>query len=57
MMCAVRALNLAVQHASVARVGGATVQDVMVDDVPAALQDEARLRAALLHTLQLADTT
>uniref|UniRef100_A0A0E0ENK8 Transcription factor n=1 Tax=Oryza meridionalis TaxID=40149 RepID=A0A0E0ENK8_9ORYZ len=58
MMCAVRALNLAVQHASVTRVGGAaTVQDVMVDDVPAALQDEARLRAALLHTLQLAETT
>lgn len=58
MMCAIRALNLAVQHASVTRVGGAaTVQDVMVDDVPAALQDEARLRAALLHTLQLADTT
>ncbi|KAF0898279.1 hypothetical protein E2562_007133 [Oryza meyeriana var. granulata] len=52
MMCALRALNLPVQHASVTRVGGATVQDVMVDDVPAALQDEGCLRAALLHRLQ-----
>ncbi|XP_040383127.1 transcription factor MYC2-like [Oryza brachyantha] len=52
MMGALRALNLPVQHASVTRVGGATVQDVMVDEVPAALQDEGCLRAALSHRLQ-----
>uniref|UniRef100_A0A0D9XAF1 Transcription factor n=1 Tax=Leersia perrieri TaxID=77586 RepID=A0A0D9XAF1_9ORYZ len=58
MMCALRALDLAVQHASVTRVGGggATVQDVMVD-VPAAFHDEACLRAALLHMLRHHDTT
>uniref|UniRef100_A0A0D9VWN5 Transcription factor n=1 Tax=Leersia perrieri TaxID=77586 RepID=A0A0D9VWN5_9ORYZ len=52
MMCALRALGLAVQHASVTRVAsGATVQDVMVD-VPSALQDEGCLRAALLLMLR-----
>ncbi|CAM0146466.1 unnamed protein product [Urochloa decumbens] len=52
LMGALRSLDLAVQHACVSRVGGAaTVQDAVVD-VPAALQDEGCLRAALLHALQ-----
>ncbi|KAJ1269484.1 hypothetical protein BS78_07G215500 [Paspalum vaginatum] len=52
LMGALRSLDLTVQHACVSRVGGAaTVQDAVVD-VPAALQDEGCLRAALLHVLQ-----
>ncbi|CAL5004906.1 unnamed protein product [Urochloa decumbens] len=55
LMGALRSLDLAVQHACVSRVGGAaTVQDAAVD-VPAALQDEGCLRAALLHALQQDD--
>ncbi|KAK3122326.1 hypothetical protein QOZ80_8BG0668150 [Eleusine coracana subsp. coracana] len=52
LMGALRALDLPVQHACVSRVGGdAVVQDAVVD-VPAALQDDGCLRAALLHVLQ-----
>ncbi|KXG25462.1 hypothetical protein SORBI_3007G182900 [Sorghum bicolor] len=52
LMGALRSLDLPVQNACVSRVGGAaTVQDAVVD-VPAALQDEGCLRAALLHVLQ-----
>ncbi|TVU04717.1 hypothetical protein EJB05_47848, partial [Eragrostis curvula] len=55
LMGALRALDLPVQHACVSRVAGdATVQDAAVD-VPAALQDEGCLRAALLHVLQQQD--
>ncbi|RCV32144.1 hypothetical protein SETIT_6G234300v2 [Setaria italica] len=55
LMGALRSLDLPVQHACVSRVGGAaTVQDAVVD-VPAALQDEGCLRAALLHVLQQQD--
>ncbi|KAF8758174.1 hypothetical protein HU200_010696 [Digitaria exilis] len=49
-MVALRSLDLAVHHACVCRVGGATVQDAVVD-VPAGLRDERGLRAALLHRL------
>ncbi|KAJ1269479.1 hypothetical protein BS78_07G215100 [Paspalum vaginatum] len=51
LMVALRSLDLPVQHASVCRVGGVTVQDAVVD-VPAGLRDERGLRAALLHRLQ-----
>nr|CAB3457628.1 unnamed protein product [Digitaria exilis] len=51
LMGALRALELHVQHACVTRVHGLTVQDVVVD-VPAQLQDDDGLRAALLQTLQ-----
>lgn len=51
LMGALRAQDLPVQHACVSRVGAVTVQDAVVD-VPAALQDEGCLRAALLHRLQ-----
>ncbi|KAL5205583.1 hypothetical protein ABZP36_033792 [Zizania latifolia] len=51
LMAALRALELQVQHACVSRVHGVTVQDVVVD-VPAALQDDAALRAALIQRLQ-----
>lgn len=51
LMGALRALDLPVQYACVSRVGAVTVQDAVVD-VPAALQDEGSLRAALLHGLQ-----
>ncbi|KAG8050520.1 hypothetical protein GUJ93_ZPchr0009g996 [Zizania palustris] len=51
LMTALRSLELQVQHACVSRVHGVTVQDVVVD-VPAALQDDAALRAALLQRLQ-----
>jgi hypothetical protein len=52
LMGALRSLDLPVQNACVSRVGGsATVQDAVVD-VPATLQDEGCLRAALLHVLQ-----
>ncbi|AQK57896.1 Putative HLH DNA-binding domain superfamily protein [Zea mays] len=52
LMGALRSLDLPVHNACVSRVGGsATVQDAVVD-VPAALQDEGCLRAALLHVLQ-----
>jgi hypothetical protein len=55
LMVALRSLDLPVQHACVSRVGGAaTVQDALVD-VPAALQDEGCLRAALVHVLQQQD--
>ncbi|KAL6900663.1 hypothetical protein ACP4OV_005339 [Aristida adscensionis] len=53
LMDALRWLDLPVQHACVCRLRGVTVQDAIVD-VPAvagALQDEGRLRAALLHRL------
>ncbi|OEL30603.1 hypothetical protein BAE44_0008377 [Dichanthelium oligosanthes] len=49
LMAALRALDLPVQHACVCRVGGVTVQDVVVDVPSAGLRGEGRLRAALLH--------
>ncbi|XP_062199814.1 transcription factor MYC1-like [Phragmites australis] len=54
LMGALRALDLHVQHACVSRVHGMTVQDVVVD-VPAALQDDDGLRAALLQMMQDSD--
>ncbi|TKW11558.1 hypothetical protein SEVIR_6G239700v4 [Setaria viridis] len=51
LMDALRSLDLPVQHACACRVGGVIVQDAVVD-VPTALRDEGRLRAALLHRLQ-----
>jgi hypothetical protein len=51
LMAALRSLELHVQHACVTRVHGVTVQDVVVD-VPAQLQDDDGLRAALLQMLQ-----
>ncbi|CAL5000106.1 unnamed protein product [Urochloa decumbens] len=51
-MLALRSLDLPVQHACVCVVGGATVQDAVVDVPAAALRDERALRAALLHRLQ-----
>ncbi|KAG8057444.1 hypothetical protein GUJ93_ZPchr0002g23926 [Zizania palustris] len=51
LMVALRSLDMQVQHACVSRVHGATVQDVVVD-VPAALQDDAAIRTALLPRLQ-----
>ncbi|TKW11565.1 hypothetical protein SEVIR_6G240500v4 [Setaria viridis] len=52
LMVALRSLDLPVQHAYVCRVGGMmTVKDAVVD-VPAALGEEGRLRAALLQSLQ-----
>ncbi|KAF8758173.1 hypothetical protein HU200_010695 [Digitaria exilis] len=57
LMVALRSLDLGVQHACVCRAGGGvTVQDVVVD-VPAAaaMWDERRLRAELLHWLAGAD--
>ncbi|KAJ1290452.1 hypothetical protein BS78_02G244600 [Paspalum vaginatum] len=51
LMGALRALELHVQHACVTRVNGLTVQDVVVD-VPAQLQDDDGLHAALLQMLQ-----
>ncbi|OEL32786.1 hypothetical protein BAE44_0006195 [Dichanthelium oligosanthes] len=51
LMGALRSLELHVQHACVTRVHGLTVQDVVVD-VPASLQDDDGLRAALLQMLQ-----
>ncbi|CAO2211709.1 unnamed protein product [Urochloa humidicola] len=51
-MLALRSLDLPVQHACVCAVGGATVQDAVVDVPAAALRDERALRAALLHRLQ-----
>ncbi|KAL6900662.1 hypothetical protein ACP4OV_005338 [Aristida adscensionis] len=58
LMGALRSLDMPVQHACVSSVGvggaAATVQDAVVD-VPAALQDEGCLRAALLHALQQQD--
>ncbi|KAL5229885.1 hypothetical protein ABZP36_028661 [Zizania latifolia] len=50
LMSVLRSLDMEVQHACVSRVGAVTVQDAVVD-VPAALQDEGRLRTALLHRL------
>jgi hypothetical protein len=50
-MLALRSLDLTVQHACVCLVGGATVQDAVVD-VPAGLRDEHGLRTALQHMLQ-----
>ncbi|KAG8087782.1 hypothetical protein GUJ93_ZPchr0010g9150 [Zizania palustris] len=50
LMSVLRSLDMEVQHACVCRVGAVTVQDAVVD-VPAALQDEGRLRTALLHRL------
>ncbi|TVU04730.1 hypothetical protein EJB05_47862, partial [Eragrostis curvula] len=52
LMGALRALDLHVQHASVCRVGGVTVQDAVVDVPAAALRDQASLRANLLHRLR-----
>ncbi|CAN6218411.1 unnamed protein product [Urochloa humidicola] len=52
LMGALRSLELRVQHACVTRVGGLTVQDVVVD-VQAQMQDDDEgLRAALLQVLQ-----
>ncbi|KAL6846757.1 hypothetical protein ACP4OV_024205 [Aristida adscensionis] len=56
LMGALRALELRVQHACVSRVHGVTVQDVVVD-VPAAVQDDDGLRAALLEMLMLQDSS
>ncbi|KAL6900667.1 hypothetical protein ACP4OV_005343 [Aristida adscensionis] len=52
LMDALRSLNLPVQHASVCRVGGVTVQDAVVDVPAAVLRDEGCLLAALLQRLQ-----
>jgi hypothetical protein len=54
LMSALRSLELHVQHACVTRAHGVTVQDVVVD-VPAQLQDDGNLRAALLQMLQNSD--
>jgi hypothetical protein len=54
LMLALQSLDLPVQHACVCLVGGMTVQDVVVVEVPAALRDDRALRAALLHRLQAA---
>ncbi|CAM0148530.1 unnamed protein product [Urochloa decumbens] len=54
LMGALRSLDLHVQHACVTRLHGVTVQDAVVD-VPAQLQDDDGLRAALLHMLQDSD--
>jgi len=51
LMAALCALDLPVQHASVCRVGGVTVQDVVVDVPAAGLRGEDCLRTALLHKL------
>ncbi|CAL5073266.1 unnamed protein product [Urochloa decumbens] len=51
LMGALRSLDLHVQHACVTRLHGVTVQDAVVD-VPAQLQDDDGLRAALLQILQ-----
>ncbi|XP_062183216.1 transcription factor bHLH14-like [Phragmites australis] len=51
-MAALRALDLPVQHASVCRAGGITVQDAIVDVPAAGMQGEGRLRATLLHRLK-----
>ncbi|KAL5200845.1 hypothetical protein ABZP36_035199 [Zizania latifolia] len=51
LMGALRSLDLQVQHACVSRMHGVIVQDVVVD-VPAALQDDAAIRTALLQRLQ-----
>jgi hypothetical protein len=51
LMAALRALDLPVQHACVCRVGGVTVQDVVVDVPSAELCGEDRLRPALLRGL------
>jgi hypothetical protein len=55
LMGALRSLDLDVQHASVCRLGGVTVQDAVVD-VPPALRNEGSLRASLLHRLQQEDS-
>ncbi|CAN6218412.1 unnamed protein product [Urochloa humidicola] len=54
LMGALRSLELQVQHACVTRMRGVTVQNAVVD-VPAQLQDEDSLRAALLQMLQESD--
>jgi hypothetical protein len=51
LMAALCALDLPVQHASVCRVGGVTVQDVVVGVPAAGLREEDSLRTALLHKL------
>ncbi|KAF8662865.1 hypothetical protein HU200_055445 [Digitaria exilis] len=55
LMAALRALDLPVQHACVCRVGGVTVQDVVVDVPAAGLRGDGRLRAAL-HGLLLQES-
>jgi hypothetical protein len=55
LMGALRSLDLHVQHASVCRLGGVTVQDAVVD-VPPAVRNEGSLRASLLHRLQQEDS-
>jgi hypothetical protein len=52
LMDALRVLDLPVQHASVCRDGGVTVQDAVVDVPAGPLQVEAWLHAALLQRLQ-----
>ncbi|TKW13366.1 hypothetical protein SEVIR_5G096000v4 [Setaria viridis] len=47
LMAALRALDLPVHHVCVCRVGGVTVQDVVVDVPSAGLRREGQLRAAL----------
>ncbi|RLN35453.1 transcription factor MYC2-like [Panicum miliaceum] len=56
LMGALRSLELHVQHACVTRVHGLTVQDVVVD-VPAQLQDDDGLRAALVQVLLEQDSS
>jgi len=51
LMAALGALDLPVQHASMCRVGGVTVQDVVVDVPAVGLRGEDCLRTALLHKL------
>jgi hypothetical protein len=53
LMDALRVLDLSVQHASVCRAGGVTVQDAVVDVPAGPLQVEACLHAALLQRLQV----
>ncbi|OEL17934.1 hypothetical protein BAE44_0021044 [Dichanthelium oligosanthes] len=55
LMAALRALDLPVQHACVCRLGGVTVQDVVVDVPSAGLREDGRLRAAL-HGLLLQES-
>ncbi|TVU04744.1 hypothetical protein EJB05_47877, partial [Eragrostis curvula] len=52
LMDALRQMDLPLQHACVCRAGGVTVQNAVVDVPAGPLQDEAWLRAALLHRLQ-----
>ncbi|CAO2193573.1 unnamed protein product [Urochloa humidicola] len=56
LMAVLRELDLPVQHACVCRVGGVTVQDVVVDVPEAGMRGEDRLRAAVLNGLLLQES-